>query len=111
LLELAAIDADAYAEHLHRGIGLYLLAQEAASAEGDDDTESILCKAALELIDAHHESPHEARPCWYLHLIWRQLGQAQPAGRWLREATDHAPLSYLTPEERHRLSLRLAELT
>ena len=107
LLELAGIDADDYAEHLHRGIGLYLLATE---RKPDDEMteEAILCKAALELSEAHTRSPGEARPCWYLYLVWQRLGRSQPAQRWLRDADTLAPLSYLTPRERQDLATRWA---
>ena len=64
--------------------------------------ESLLCKAAGELILARRERPDEARPCWYLFEVWSQLAQRQPAARWLRAAEDAAPFSYLTPAERAR---------
>lgn len=111
LVDLAAAEADEYAAHVHRGIGLYLLAQR-RRAEPDPDgelsVESILCKAALELNEAHQLLPTESRAAWYLHRIWRELGQTHAAERWLREAHEHAPFSYLTPQEHNGLQLCLA---
>ncbi len=97
----AAEDAgDVYGEHLHRGIGLYLLAgQDPAGAE------ALLCKAAGELTLAARERPAEARPHWYLHLVWAQLAQSQPAMRHLRLAADLAAHADLSPAERRALSL------
>jgi tetratricopeptide (TPR) repeat protein len=110
LVELAAIDADDAAEHLNRGIGIYLLSTERSPDPDEEiDPESILCKAILELNAAHLDAPNDARPCWYLHLAFRRLGKDQPARRWLHECERLAPLSVLTPGERHGLDLRLAE--
>ncbi|HVS38690.1 MAG TPA: hypothetical protein VMS17_24250, partial [Gemmataceae bacterium] len=92
--------------HLHRGIGLYLLARQQAALPEDEcgyPPESLLCKAAGELILASRERPDEARPCWYLFAVWSQLAQRQPAARWLRQAEAGSPFSYLTPAERRGL--------
>jgi tetratricopeptide (TPR) repeat protein len=109
LMELAEADSDDYGEHLHRGIGLYLLARQRAelpeSAVGLSE-EGLLCKAAGELTLAYRARPEEARPCWYLSAVWTELAQRRPAGRWLRSADAAAPFTYLTPSERE--SLRLA---
>ena len=113
LVELAAIDADDLAERLHRGIGLYLLSRDPSlddSAGEDIDAESVLCKAIFELAAAHAATPDDARPCWYLHLVYRRLGKEQPAKRWLNECVRLAPKSHLTACERHGLDLRLAEM-
>ena len=112
LVELAAIDADELSERLHRGIGLYLLSRDPSldpSKDEEVDAESVLCKAIFELMAAHAAAPDDARPCWYLHLAWRRLGQDQPAKRWLNECVRRAPTSHLTANERHGLDLRLAE--
>jgi tetratricopeptide (TPR) repeat protein len=112
LVELAAIDADDLSERLHRGIALYLLSRDPSlvpSKDEDTDAESVLCKAIFELSAAHAAAPDDARPCWYLHLAWRRLGQDQPAQRWLNECARRAPLSHLTSAERLGLNLRLAE--
>jgi tetratricopeptide (TPR) repeat protein len=109
LMEIAEAQDDDYAAHLHHGIGLYLLACQRAPLpdEGDEELspESLLCKAAAELVEAWRLRPGEARPCWYLFAVWSRLAQSQPAGRWLRAAEDAAPLSYLTPAERRGLRL------
>lgn len=106
LMEIAIQSEDEYGEHLHRGIGLYLLARERESAPEPDEglpVEGLLCKAAAELTLARMERNDEARPCWYLYEVWSHLGQSQPAFRWLREATAAAPFAYLTPAERRGL--------
>jgi tetratricopeptide (TPR) repeat protein len=107
LLEIARKSDDDYGMHLHRGIGLYWLArQRSGLPDADDDelsTEGLLCQAASELVQARRQRPEEARPCWYLHEVWSQLAQRQPATRWLRAAEDAAPFSYLTPAEQRQL--------
>jgi hypothetical protein len=108
LMELAEDAEDEYAEHLHRGIGLYLLARRRAlldDPDGELATETLLCKAAGELALARLERPTEARPCWYLYSVWSKLAQHRPARRWLREADAAAPTSYLTPAEQRSLEL------
>src|SRR5262245_51110147 len=77
LMQIAEEEVLEYDEHLHRGIGLYLLAMQdhggpATGADGQGST-SLLCKAAAELTIARHSRPDEARPCWYLHEIWTRL--------------------------------------
>jgi tetratricopeptide (TPR) repeat protein len=109
LMEIAEDEGDDYAEHLHRGIGLYLLGCERAKLPDPEDgalsVESVLCKAAGELTMAHLERRDEARPCWYLYAVWSRLGQRQPALRHLREADATAPFSYLSPAEKRDLEL------
>jgi tetratricopeptide (TPR) repeat protein len=108
LMEIAEQEDDDYAAHLHRGIGLYLLASQQDLLPEDEDgmsAEDLLCKAAGELTLARRERPEEARPCWYLFAVWSQLAQRQPAARWLRAAETAAAFSYLTPTERRGLEL------
>ena len=108
LVEIAEASADAYGEHLHRGIALWLLARRRAvmaDPENDLPAESLLCKAAAELTLASLEQPREARPCLYLYQVWSHLGQQQPALCRLRQAEDAAPFSYLTPAEQRTLHL------
>jgi len=108
LMELAEAEEDDYAAHLHRGIGLYLLARERialAAAAGDLSAEGLLCKAAGELSMARTLRPAEARPCWYLYAVWSRLAQQQPARRCLREAGAAAPFTFLTPAEQRSLQL------
>jgi Tfp pilus assembly protein PilF len=113
LMEIAEDTGDDYAEHLNRGIGLYLLAKK--RAEGDDRrsrhlAEELLCKAAAELTLARLRRPYEARPCWYLHGVWAQLAQRQPAVKWLRAAHGKALPGALTPAETRALYLAASSL-
>ena len=108
LMEVAEARRDDYAEHLNRGIGLFLLAGQRAvlpDPEGELSTEELLCKAAGELTLAHLSHPGEARPSWYLHEIWSCLAEHQPALRFLRNAEASAPFTYLTPAEKRSLQL------
>jgi tetratricopeptide (TPR) repeat protein len=108
LMEIAEQEDDEYAEHLHRGIGLLLLAR--ARADFADDAadltrESLLCKAAGELTLARQEHPDEARAGWYLYQVWSELDQQGPAARRLRDVQEAAPFHYLTTAERCSLQL------
>ncbi len=107
LMDIAARTEDDYGRHLHRGIALYWLARQRAELTGADHDElpceGLYCQSASELVQARRARPEEARPSWYLHEVWSQLGQRQPATRWLRIAAEYAPLSYLTPAEQRRL--------
>ena len=108
LVEIAEAYEDAYGEHLHRGIALWLLARRRDRLAGAGDelsVETLLCKAAAELTLASWERPREARPCLYLYQVWSQLGQQQPALCRLRQAEEAAPFSYLTPCEQRSLHL------
>jgi hypothetical protein len=98
LVAVAEQAGDAYGEHLHRGIGLYLLAGQDAA-----DSEALLCKAAGELTLAARERPAEARPHWYLHLTWAKLGQSQPAEQHRVRAATLAHDADLAPHERRDL--------
>jgi tetratricopeptide (TPR) repeat protein len=108
LMEIAEAEEDDYAAHLHRGIGLFLLARERAAVgapEGDLPAEGLLCKAAGELNMARALRPTDARPSWYLYAVWSRLALQQPARRCLREAAESAPFSFLTPAEQRSLQL------
>jgi tetratricopeptide (TPR) repeat protein len=108
LMEIAEGEEDEYAEHLHRGIGLYLLGHQRARLDDPDGApaaEGLLCKAAGELTVAQLRRPNEARPWWYLYAVWSELAQQQPAARALRAAEAAAPLSSLTPAEQRDLYL------
>lgn len=108
LMEIAEVLEDEYGEHLHRGIGLYLLARARACLPEPDGllpTEALLCKAAGELTLARYRRPDEARPWWYLHEVWSQLPLHQPALHSLREAQEAAPFTYLTSAEQRGLQL------
>ena len=108
LMELAESEHDEYTAHLHRGIGLFLLARKRI-ALGDPDgelpPEGLLCKAAAELTRARHERPGEARPCWYLYEVWTELGQRLPAIPQLKDANAASFSTYLTPAEQRGLHL------
>ncbi len=108
IVEIAEEAEDEYHLHLHRGIGLFLVARKRSAMEDQDgelQSEGLFCKAAAELTLAHLQRPDEARPCWYLYRIWSQLGQRQPAQARLREADLSAPFSYLTLAEHRDLHL------
>jgi tetratricopeptide (TPR) repeat protein len=108
LMEIAEALEDSYGQHLHRGIGLFLLAKARAVLPEPDGllpTEGLLCKAAGELSLARLERPDEARPCWYLYEVWSQLPLRQPALRSLDSARLAAPFTYLTPAEQRGLQL------
>jgi hypothetical protein len=106
LMEIAQERHDEYAEQLHRGIGLYLVAARLAERDGDPgDVERLMCKAALALQDAQAMRPDDARPAWYLYRVWSQLDQPRPAAKALRQALAAAPFSTLTPVEARELAL------
>lgn len=108
LLDLADAAQDEYGEHLHRGIGLFLLAQARAALpepDGDLSTEGLLFQAAAELALARRKQPGEARPSWYLYRIWLELGQRPLAIHSLREAEMLSPFTPLVPAEQRALHL------
>jgi hypothetical protein len=110
LLAIAEESEDIYNEHLHRGIGLFLLARKRSALPDSGEglsAEGLLFKAAAELTLAHLKRPDEARPSWYLYEVWSRLGQRQPALCRLREADAAAPFTSLTPAERCSLCLAL----
>jgi len=114
LTEIGEAVNDEYAVHLHRGIGLYLLAISTLPAQDDDpdiSNESLLCKAMSELNEARELRQSEARPCWYLYGIYRKLGQPHLAQRWLRAAQQAAPFTHLSPAEQRGLELAGGDLT
>jgi hypothetical protein len=113
LVVIAESMQDDYAVHLHRGIGLFLLAQQHGrlrEPKGSQATEGFLCRAAAEFSQAKLRRPAEARPCWYLYLVWSRLGQQHPAVRSLREANEAAPFAYLTAVEHRALQRACREL-
>jgi tetratricopeptide (TPR) repeat protein len=108
LMQLAQDEDDDYGIHLHRGIGLYLLALERAKLadpQGQLSVESLLCRAAGDLSVAHARQPEQAQPCWYLCQVWAALGQQQLTLRWLRRTEGAAPFTPLTPAEQRQLEL------
>lgn len=108
LMELALQADDDYAEHLHRGIGLYYLAcqcSDLAQSSGKLNVESLLCQSAGELSEARLQAPWQARPPWYLFQVWSRLDQAKPARKNLACAAALGSASYLSPAERRSLYL------
>jgi F0F1-type ATP synthase epsilon subunit len=107
LVEIARGQDDIYGERLHRGMGLYLLAERAAKAEDIDESfvEKTLFQAIEELNAAARERAEEPRPHWYLYLAWSQLGQRLPADTHLRRARKLAIHDGLTPAETQALTL------
>jgi tetratricopeptide (TPR) repeat protein len=106
LMEIAESRNDAYECHLHKGIGLLLLSRRLEGVDNPPDElsrEGLLCKAAGELALAQALAPEEARPCWYLHVVWAHLAQKHQAMRWLWAAEKSAPFSYLTSAEHRSL--------
>ena len=58
LMQIAEEAEEEYDMHLHRGIGLFLLARDAEQRGGEDGSpEGVLCKAAAELTLARIERP------------------------------------------------------
>src|SRR3954453_23485334 len=105
-MERARQREEQYAERLHRGIGLYLVAARLADRDGDPgDVERLLCKAAGALKEAQENRPDDARAAWYLYRGWARLDQPRPAAKALRQATAAAPFSALTPAEARDLAL------
>ncbi len=87
---------------------MYQLACQRAALpdpNGELSVESLLFRAAGELMAARLSRSDEARACWYLHQIWARLGQKQPATHWLRAAQAAAPLGELTAAETRDLYL------
>jgi hypothetical protein len=105
LMEVARVTADAYAERLHRGIGLYLVAVQLTGRTEAEEVERLLCKAAAELREAQAVRPADPRAAWYLYRVWVKLGQPRPAERALREARAGAGLADLTAIETRDLAL------
>lgn len=105
LMEIARQRGDDYREHLHRGIGLYLVADHLANQGQTADTERLLFKAARALKEAEECRPDDARTAWYLHRVWSLLDQPRPAERALRKAVENAISSNLTPAESRDLAL------
>ncbi len=108
LMEIAQTRGDVYEEHLHRGIGMVILARrlEASGESGEAEwcfRERMLCKAAAELAAAKKMRPDEPRPHWYLVEVWTKLGQPRAAAKSLKLAKATAALMPLPPAEQSAL--------
>ncbi len=111
LLEIAESANDSYEEHFHRGIGLFYLAFQpvATGTPLENQPETLLCKAALQLNQAVRLKPQMPRPRLYLYKIWHKLGQTQPALQALHEAETLQWEGEMTPWERSSLWSLLSE--
>ena len=110
LMEIAQTRADAYREHLHRGIGMVLLARQLESSEARAELEQgfrerLLCKAAAELTKAKKLRPDEPRPLCYLAEAYAKLEQPRSAEKTLKQAKALAAFLPVTPAEQRALSL------
>lgn len=110
IMEIARLREDAYTEHLHRGIGLFIVATRLIESGKTDDVERILIKSAGALKEAQSKRPDEARPAWYLYQVWTKLDQPRPAEKCLQKAVATAPLSNLTDAESRDLFLATSAL-
>ncbi len=109
LMEIAALGDDAFAEQLHRGIGLVLLVRqwdaepEASEAELDELTETTLVRAAGALKIARELDASDARVHLYLAEAWGRLGQHSAARAARATAKQLLPDAGLNADERARL--------
>lgn len=107
LKEIAQSRDDDYGEHLHRGIGMVLLARRLDTSSEELEPgfrERLLCKAANELTQAGKYRPDEPRPHWYLVEVWKKLDQSRSAEKSLKTAKAKAALLPLPPAEQRALS-------
>lgn len=107
LKEIAQARDDLYGEHLHRGIGMVLLARKLEMIREEPEPgfrERILCKAAQELTQAAKRRPDEPRPHWYLVEVWNKLDQSRSAEKSLKTAKAKSALLPLPPAEQRALS-------
>lgn len=104
LMEIAQIREEAFAEKLHRGIGLFLIGCEVQSKAEDPgelsaDAEKLWCRAANELNEAHKLREGDSRPVWYSYLVWTRLDQPRPAEKALKVAAANSIFSSLPAGE------------
>ncbi len=101
LLEIAVEKGDTYGEHLHRGIGLTLLAQRILEIEEEksENAETLLCKAIKELKKAREAQTNDAQAAWYLSKCYRGLGESAQADRMISIAKENASLNSLPAKE------------
>ena len=115
LMELAEEESHPGNYHLHRGIGLYYLAQslpqanriqpvssQPPEANGEiPDRREIFLKAVQELTESEKVAPGNSKSAWYLSRAWKELGQAGQADHWLKIlAKNHIPGDLHPREER-----------
>jgi Tfp pilus assembly protein PilF len=104
LMTIAEKLTDKYSEHLHRGIGLYLLSRQTTGPNAGV-AERYLCAAAGELARAERIHPDRARSHWYRYRVWQALGQVTAARTALRAAVRDAAFSDLTLAEKLDVSI------
>jgi len=102
LVAISERNGDNYAEHLHRGIGLYLLTSDSDEASARQE---LLFKSAKELRFAARLRSQDARPHWHLFLVWSRLSQSLEANRHLHRSIELAGNSDLTRSERADLAI------
>ena len=111
LMEIAQERDDIYGEHLHRGIGMVLLARRLDKGLGGEIEagfrERLLCKAAAELSQARRARPDEPRPNLYLYETWTKLNQTHSAEKALKTARSLAVFWPMSPSEQRLLVLTL----
>lgn len=104
LMEIAQDRDDAYGEHLHRGIGMVLLARQLEAGIGSEEVEPgfrerLLCKAVAELNKAKKLRSDEPRPHCYLAEVFTKLDQPRSADKALQSAKSLAALLPLPASE------------
>ncbi|MER3441120.1 MAG: hypothetical protein C4296_07090 [Gemmataceae bacterium] len=106
LLDIARQRGDRYQEHLHRGIGLLLLARRRSEEPTDSDSPSasaLLLRAVRELQTAQRLDPEQGRASWYLACALYRLGRLSAARQALEHAHEHIWTGNFTPAERQAL--------
>jgi thioredoxin-like negative regulator of GroEL len=106
LMAIAETGGDAFAENLHRGIGMWLLVKEwdADPARRDEGMSAgTLKQAADALREAKADRPTDPRANLYLAEVYLRLGQSGPARAAVRAARAGLPW-LLTPAEAERLA-------
>jgi hypothetical protein len=108
LMEIAQQRGDAYAEHLHRGVGMVLLVRRLDEADAANKLEAgfrerLLCKAAAELTRAARQREDEPRPYCYLGEVWGMLGQVRAREIAMAKAREKTEILQLPPGELSKL--------
>ncbi len=108
LMEIAQERDDLYGEHLHRGIGMVLLARQLAAEIDSADVEPgfrerLLCKGVAELNKAKKLRPDEPRPYCYLFEAFIKLDQPRSADRAWQTARNRSALLPLSLSEQKTL--------
>ena len=103
LMEMAQRQDDRFAELVHRGVGLLLLAKEQDKLTDRDPAfgEELLCKAMKALVEAKELHPSEARVHAFLAEVYESQGN-QRAAEVEREAAGAAfmPASLISDRQR-----------